>query len=82
MLNSVGERMSPCGRPFLILIVRNFLFLYCICAVLPDRKFDIHFLWFGGILVFMIFCMRMCLGTVSNALFMSIAVRMVLWVGF
>ena len=26
-LNSVGERIAPCGTPFLMLTVRDFLFL-------------------------------------------------------
>ena len=45
-------------------------------AVLPVKKFAIHFLRLFSMCVFSIFCMRRYVGTVSNALFMSIAISM------
>ena len=46
-------------------------------ALLPVRKFASHFLSLLGRFVLSIFCVSMCFGTVSQALFMSIAVRRV-----
>ena len=46
-------------------------------AILPVRKFDSHFLSLLGRFVLSIFCVSMCFGTVSKALFMSIAARRV-----
>jgi len=41
------------------------------CPVLFERKFEIIFLSFVDMCVLMILSMRLCLGTVSKALFMS-----------
>ena len=56
----------------------DLVYMCVTCACLPDMKFDIHFLLLGSIVVFSIFLIRICLGTVSKALFMSIKVRIVL----
>ena len=77
-LNRVGESMVPWGTPFLILIVRDLWPFCCIWAVLPDRKLASHFLVFVGMLDWRILWIRLCLGTVSKALFMSIAINIVL----
>ena len=47
----------------------------------PDIKLDVHFLMGVGIVEFKIFCIKLCLGTVSNALLMSMARSSVLWLG-
>lgn len=77
-LKRAGDRIAPWGTPFFMFIVRDFCPLCWIWAVLPERKFDIHFLECGGKFVSSILLMRLCLGTVSKALFMSIAISMVL----
>lgn len=76
-LKSVGESMAPWGTPFCRCMVLDLCFLFMTCAVLPAIKFVSHFLVLFGRLVSSIFCARMCLGTVSNALFMSITAKTV-----
>lgn len=81
-LKSVGERTEPCGTPLGKLRVCEGLPLYVVCACRPERKLASHFLTLFWMCVLSILFMRMCLGTVSNALLMSMAAMSVLCAGF
>ena len=76
-LKRVGDNMEPCGTPFFRYIVREVLPFRDTWAVLPEMRFASHFFKLGWRFVFSIFWMSMRLGTVSNALSMSIAVSIV-----
>ena len=77
-LNSMGDRMAPWGTPFFKVNGFENWPKQDVWAVLPDTKFASHFLKCVGSAVEINLCIRMCFGTVSNALFMSIAVIIVL----
>ena len=74
-LKRQGERIAPWGTPFLICTSLDVWPFEMTLAVLPVKKFAIHFLRLFSMCVFSIFCMRRYVGTVSNALFMSIIDR-------
>ncbi len=76
-MNRLGERTDPWGTPFGRILVRERDVPNRICACLPAIKFVIHFLSLVWKLVCSIFWMSSCLGTVSNALFISIAASIV-----
>ena len=76
-MNKVGDRTAPCGTPFVILCDLEMVFLYWTCACLPDMKFVSHLLSLLCMVVLSIFWIRRCLGTVSKALLMSTATRIV-----
>lgn len=81
-LKRQGERIAPWGTPFLMCTSLDIWPFEMTLAVLPVRKFAIHFLRLFSMCVFSIFCMRRYVGTVSNALFMSIAISMDRFEGF
>ena len=75
-LKRQGERIAPWGTPFLKCTSLDVLPFDMTLAALPVKKFAIHFLRLFSMCVLRIFCMRRYVGTVSNALFMSIAMSM------
>ena len=72
-LNNEGERIAPCGTPLYKGIDLDLVFLWVTLACLPEMKFMSHFLSLLCRFVSRILLERMCLGTVSKALFTSIA---------
>ena len=75
-LKRQGERIAPWGTPFLMCTSLDVWPFEMTLAVLPVKKFAIHFLRLFSKCVLRLFCMRRYVGTVSNALFMSIAISM------
>ena len=77
-LKSSGDSRAPCRSLLYSGRVVDSIFLYIVFAFLSDMKFVSYFLLFVCRVVFRIFHWSICVGMVSEALFMFIMASLVL----